>query len=298
MTPDAMPTPMIGKQLAALPDAQMRLRRLARWLAEAEPDEAAQVLEQAALGSHAGVLWRQLYLTFIHLVLHIRPRPLLPGGPLPMPDRQWLLPDVRVAALIGAAQRQGFAFTARLLRDAFTPPLLAEGELLPLHPSIEKIPLGTRRERARQPDRAWLGQLLLDTTPSVVVLLADNPRIVEAQALQIASLRPTHGHAVQALLMSLRWLTNDKVCEALLRNSSTPPWLVLALVPIVPRKVQLSVVHLLWVDPSVRALLAQWLGVNAGAMVARRDYGDAPGRDVYEVDEDQLRELDEREPTA
>jgi hypothetical protein len=295
--PTTGPSTPISKQLAALPDAQMRLRRLARWLAEAEPDDATLILEQAAIGCHAGVLWRLVHLTFVHLLLHIRPKPALPGGPLPMPDRQWLLPDVRVAALIGAAHRQGLPFTARLLRDAFTIPPLAEGELLALHPSVEKIPLGTRRQRARQADRAWLGQLLLDTTPSVVVLLAENPRIVEAQALQIASLRPTHSHAVQALLMSLRWLTNDKVCEALLRNSSTPPWLVLALVPLASRKVQLSVVHLLWLDPSIRALLAQWLGVDAGTMLAPRDYGDAPGLDVYEVDDDQLRPGDGADDT-
>jgi hypothetical protein len=53
--------------------------------------------------------------------------------------------------------------------------------------------------------------------------------------------------------------------------------------------VQLIVVHLLWLDPSIRALLAQWLGVEAGTLLARRDFGDAPGLDVYEVDEEQLR---------
>jgi hypothetical protein len=284
---------MIARQLAALPDAQMRLRRLARWLAETDVDEAAQVLEQAALGAHSAVAWRQLYLAYVHLLLHIRPRPALPGGPLPMPERHLLLSELRVAALIGAATRLGLPFTARLLRGAFTPPQVPDGQLLDLHPLIEKLPLGTRRERARLPDRPTLNLLMLDTTPAVVCLLADNPRITEPQAVQIASLRPTHPYALQALLMALRWLTNDKVCESITRNSSAPPWLVLALVPLVSRRTQAAIVHHAWLDSSVRSLLAVWLGVDAGTLLGATIPDQPQGLDVYEVDEQQLRDIDD-----
>lgn len=287
---------MIARRLASIPDPQMRLRRLARWLGEVEPEEAVRVLEQAALDAHADPIWRQMYLTLVHLLLHIRPRPPLPGGPLPMPDRHLLLPELRVAALIGAATRQSLSFTARLLRDAFAPPHLVEGMMLALHPSVEKLPLGTRREKARLPHRETLDRLMLDTTPAVVHLLAENPRITETHAVQIASLRPTHAYALQALLMPLRWLTNDKVCEALTRNSSAPPWLVLALVPLLPRRAQASVVHQPWLDVSVRALLAAWLGIEPGTLLAASDQ--PPGLDVYVVDEQLLDDPEHREPGA
>ncbi len=285
---------MISRRIAALPDPQMRLRRLARWLAEADPDEAVRVLEQAALGAHTEANWRQLHLTLVHLLLHIRPRPPLPGGPLPLPERHLLLPEVCVAALIGAAARQELFFTARLLRDAFTHPHLVEGMMLTLHPRVEKLPLGTRREKARLPHRETLDLLMLDTTPAVVLLLAENPRITETHAVQIASLRPTHPYALQALLMPLRWLTNDKVCEALTRNSAAPPWLVLALVPLLPRRAQASVVHHPWLDTSVRALLAAWLGVDPGTLLAVSEQ--PQGLDIYVVDEQLLDEADSGEP--
>lgn len=273
---------MIAGQLAALPDPQMRLRRLARWLVEADAAEVVAELDRAAVGTRDSPLGRQFYLTLAHLVLHIRPRPTLPGGPLPMPDRHWLLPDVRLAALIGAATRGGHPFVARLLRDAFAPPNEADAHLLTLHPSVEKLPLGVRRERARLADREALNLLLLDSTPAVVVLLADNPRVVEAQALQMASLRPTHAYALQALLLSLRWLANERVAEAVIRNLAAPGWLVQLLVPLVPRKVQLAVPHLMWLDLSLRSLLAEWAGIEVGLATAQGT--EAPGHSAWEVD--------------
>jgi hypothetical protein len=272
---------MIASQLAALPDPQMRLRRLARWLVEADAAEVVAELDRAAVSTRESPLGRLFYLTLAHLVLHIRPRPSLPGGPLPMPDRHWLLPDLRLATLIGAATRGDHPFVARLLREAFAPPSEADAHLLTLHPSVEKLTLGVRRERARLADREALNLLLLDSTPAVVVLLADNPRVVEAQALQMATLRPTHAYALQALLLSLRWLANERVTEAVIRNLAAPGWLVQLLVPLVPRKIQLAVPHLTWLDLSLRSLLAEWAGLQLGVSSAQA--AEAPGHTAWEV---------------
>jgi hypothetical protein len=251
----------IARVIAALPDPQLRLRRLAEYLRETDAHEATLALHEAATGTRDGVL-RELHLAFLHLVLHVKPRPTLPGGPLPLPDRAWLLGDLKVAGLVGAAIRQGLDFTHRLLRDAFTPPQPEDAVMLQVHPTLEDIPLGVRKERARGAHRERLAALLVDTTPSVVQILAENPRVLEPAAVQIASLRPQHPYALQALLMAPRWLSNVAVGEAAARNQAAPGWLVLGLAPLLPRKAQYSLAHMLWLDGGARAVLRRFVGLD------------------------------------
>jgi len=146
--------------------------------------------------------------------------------------------------LAGAASRARLDLPTRLLREAFTPPTPLDAILPKVHPSIEKITLGHRRERARLPDRdQWL-PLLLDTTPAVVQLLGENPRVSQAHALDIATLRPTHACALEALMMSFRWLSDVKIAEAVARNPAAPGWLACGLEPLLPRLTAPAVVDL------------------------------------------------------
>ena len=272
--------------LTTLREPDVRLRWLARWLRETEPAAAVAVLEEAAQGAALGNV-RELHLTFVHLLLQLRPRPDLPGGPLPPPDHRLVLPDARVAQLIGAAHRQGFQWTAWVLREAFRPPALLEGRLLPLQPSVEKIPLGVRKERARVPDPEVVAPLLADSTPAVVHILAENPRVSEVHALLVATLRPTHPYALQALLLNLRWLTNVKVVEAVARSDAAPPWLVLALTPLLATPVQMAIAKLPRIHPEVRELMAQWLDLGDVVLAAaplRRD----PNPGIFAVGEGDL----------
>ncbi len=271
--------------LSTLREPEIRLRWLAQWLRETEPDVAVAVLEEAAQQAALGN-GRELHLTFVHLLLQVRPRPDLPGGPLPPPDHRLVLPNLRVAQLIGAAHRQGFQWTAWLLRECFRAPLLVEGRLLPLHPSVEKIALGVRKERARVPDLDVLAPLLVDSTPAVVQILSENSRVMEAQALLVASLRPTHAYALQALLLNLCWLTNVKVVEAVARSDAAPAWLVLAVTPLLPKQVQLAIAKLPRVHVEVRELMAQWLDLGEVVLAAapRRD----PNPGIFAVSEDDL----------
>lgn len=273
--------PKLAQRLAHVVDPAVRQRYVARDLQTADAHEVVEAIEFCAMSSRDS-LQRGLYLSFLQLILTVRPRPNLPGGPLPLPDRERVLADARVALLIGAATQREFVFTARLLRDAFAPPTVADAHLIHLHPSVEKIPLGTRRERARSPSRDQLAALLLDTTPSVVQILAENPRTLQAHAMQMATLRPTNAWALQAILMSLRWLSNELICESCMRNQAAPAWLVLALAPLVPSKIQLSVLHLPWINVSVRALLARWLGL-ADQMDLEQEVAEPV---VYELDVD------------
>ncbi|MSP92934.1 MAG: hypothetical protein EXR79_14215 [Myxococcales bacterium] len=254
-------TAPIARIVTALPEPNQRLRRLAEYLRDAPAGEVLAELERAACGAQEGLL-REFHLAFVLLLLHLAPRPELPGGPLPLPERNLLIDDLRLAGLLAGATREGRGWVGRILRDAFRRPSPNAARLLQLHPSIEEIPLGVRKERARGTVRERLNVLLLDTTPSVVQVLAENPRIFEPHAVQIATLRPQHPYALAALLMAPRWLTNGTVGEAVARNQATPPWLVLALAPLLPRRVQFALVHLRRLPWDVRQLLARGVGLD------------------------------------
>ncbi|MSQ82034.1 MAG: hypothetical protein EXR77_03840 [Myxococcales bacterium] len=265
--------------LSATLDPNLRMRKVARFICDTAPEQLAQVLEHSARDSVAGG-WRQTWLALLHWMLHARPRPRFPVGHWPVPSDD-LAPDgTHIAEIIEAAVALQLPFTSIVLRDAFARLAGNEAQLLQLHPSVEKWSLGLRRERARATATTHQNWLLLDSTPAVVQILAENPKTLEPHAVQIASMRPQHPWALQALLLQPRWLGNDKVCEAAARNSSTPTWLVLALAPLLPRKIQMALVHLHWIDRDARAILGQWHGV-AMLRLSAHDPGQA-----FVVDED------------
>ena len=275
-----------ARTLTQLREPDVRLRWLATWLREGDPVEVVATLEESARHAAQGDA-RLLHLTFVHLMIILRPRPELPGGPLPPPDRRLVLPDMVVVRLIQAAMHAHLRWTTWLLRECFRRPTLHEGRLLQLHPTVEKVPLGVRKERARIPDPELVSALLVDTTPAVVQILGENARLSEAHALTIATLRPTHPYALQALLMNLKWLTNVRVVESLVRNDAAPGWLVLALAPLLPRLTQKALVNLPRIDMDVREILADWVEMEDVVLEHARRQRD-PGLGVYDVADEEL----------
>ena len=291
-----MPHRHPAQTLATLREPDVRLRWLAEWLRQSEPIVAVGAIEEAARSAMLGQA-REFYVTFVHLLLHVRPRPDLPGGPLPPPDRRLILPDVQIAALIGAAHREQLRWTAWLLRECFRPPVPLDAKMLPLHGSIEKIALGVRKERARVPNPEVVAPLLVDTTPAVIQILSENPRMTEAHMQTVATLRPTHPYALLALLLSVKWLTNVRIVEAVARSEAAPPWLVLALAPLLPTSVQKALANLPRIDMEVRDLLAEWLNLGDVLVAAapRRVY---EGTGVYDVADEDLAQAEEWQADA
>ena len=255
----------VARQLLALADPQLRVRRMAALLREQSPTRLLPQLHDAiqyGLVQTAGRLphpgAREVHLTLVAWLLQTRPRPGFPVGTWPLPDDGLRLEPGREVELLRAAESLEQPYLGLLLRMGLRTDSQDDTRLLQLHPSMDKLPLGVRRERARLGNREHLQFLLLDTTPAVVQLLAHNPRVTEAHAVQIASLRPTHPWALQALLTAPRWLGAEAVLEAVARNPSTPGWLVLSLAPLLPQRIQRALVHLQWLDRDVRDLLADW----------------------------------------
>lgn len=270
----------------ATPDVPMRLRRVARFVRETPPEELPALLDRAAAGSIDADL-RTVYVALAHWVLHARPRPRFPVGHWPLPADELAPGGTEIAEAIAASMALDWPFSHIILRDAFARVQPSDSALLPLHPSVEKWPLGLRREKARGTDKNALPFLLLDTTPAVVQILAENPRVLEPQAVQIASLRSQHPWSLQGLLMSPRWLGNERVTEAVARNPSSPGWLVLLVAPLLPRRVQMALVHLQWIDRDVREVLGRWHGVAMAEQTTA-----PPIANIYEVTDDGLRPQD------
>ncbi len=259
--------------LSATLDAGLRLRRVARCIRDTEPAVLACLFEAAARGRIDGG-WRQVWVALAHWMLHARPRPRFPVGHWPVPDDELAPGGTHIAEVIEAAVELELPWTSLVLRDAFARIAPDEARLLQLHPSVDKWSLGWRRERARAAETSHQAFLLLDSTPAVVQILAENPKTLEPHAVQVASMRPQHPWALQALLLQPRWLGNDRGCEAVARNHSTPAWLGLLLAPLLPRKVQMALVHLAWIDRDARAILGRWHGVEM-VRVAQMDPGQA-----------------------
>lgn len=276
----------IIKLISRLPDPDVRMRRVGAFFGQGDPVMIASAVEESALNS-ASAAHKTFYLALAQLLFTIRPRPPLPAGPLPLVNRDLLPDDLQIARIIGAAQKVHAPFCAALLRELYTRNDKYDDKPLPLHLSIEHLSLGVRRERARSPKRAVFAPLLLETTPSVVQLLAGNTRMREPDLVALTALRPTHPYALWAVLLYHRWLASDAVREACARNPAAKPWLVLTLSPLlgaaklrgVVRKTRLT-------KPVLQAMLALY-GGSCEDIIREALARDAPsaGPLVFAVDE-------------
>lgn len=276
----------ITKLINSVPEPMVRLRRLGAFLAEGDPVMIASAVEESALDSSRAEQ-KLFYLTLAHLLLTIRPRPPLPAGPLPL-EETGLLPDqVQIARVIGAAQKIHAPFCAALLKELWAPHKKEDARLLPPHLSIEHLPLGVRRERARSPKRDVFEPLLVEATPSVMQLLVNNTRLREPDVVALAALRPTHPYALWSILLNHRWLSNDKVREACARNPAAKAWLVFTLSPLLGAGKLHEVVKKVRLPKPVLSVMLPLYGGACRRVIedalARGD--EKPGPLVFQIDE-------------
>ncbi|GEM_PF-2944437 len=276
----------IARLIRNVPEPMVRMRRLGAFLGTDDPVMIASAIEEAALAS-SETTHKVFYLTLAHLLFTIRPRPPLPAGPLPLEDRSLLPDEVQVARIIGAAQKIHAPFCVALLRELWKPNLKEDARLLPPHITIEHWPLGVRRERARSSKRDRFMPLLVETTPSVVQLLAFNTRLREEDLVQLAALRPTHPYALWSILLSHRWLSNDQVREACARNPAAKPWMLITLAPLLGAGKLNELIRKVRVHKSLlKAMLPLYGGACERVIkdaLARDD--EKPGPLVFSIDE-------------
>lgn len=131
-----------------------------------------------------------------------------------------------VDALRASAFEAKFFGLGRLLRRAPPPSIRApaiEEQRVPDYGAGRELTLGERRSLARRPDRRSFDKLLSDPHPLVIRQLLENPKMVEADAVRLAAMRPARAETIRELVRSRRWIGRPRVRLAIVQNPGSPP---------------------------------------------------------------------------
>lgn len=144
-----------------------------------------------------------------------------------------------VEALRREATARGLFSLERLTRPAPPPSIHApsiEELRVPDYGTGRELSLGERKSLARRPDRRAFEKLCLDPHPLVIRQLLENPKMVEDDAIRIATLRPARPAALRELAQSPKWLSRPRVRMAILLNPGSPCELAIPLVGLCTRE--------------------------------------------------------------
>ena len=125
----------------------------------------------------------------------------------------------------------------------------AERPELLMSKELTDIPLGRRRSLAKGEEKHWLEALALDLDCVVIRNLLRNPKLVEADVVRIAALRPVATSTLVEVGRCERWVVRPRVRVALARNPYTPAQLAIKLVSSLP----LSDLKAMRSDPDLHA---------------------------------------------
>jgi hypothetical protein len=106
-------------------------------------------------------------------------------------------------------------------RAVLAPPLRRTAERI-LAIRVQEMALGERISLARIASRGVINSLRGDQSPMVIRALLQNPRLVEEDALAIASRRRTTGAILQALVDDPRFAPRPAMRKAIARHPATP----------------------------------------------------------------------------
>lgn len=191
----------LARRLAALPELEMRVQVLQKYLETHEPAEVVAVLAEVhSHGRRAGPPFNVALLSLVAL---------LSGEQL----------DYELQARLYAAAKEAgleallaLFYTSR--QDAEVSARAAEVQ--------RELTLGHRKWLARSTRREVIDRLLHDPEPEVVPILLENPRLVERDVVLLAALRPTVPEVQWQIFESRRWIARYAVKRALVLNPWTP----------------------------------------------------------------------------
>ncbi len=92
-------------------------------------------------------------------------------------------------------------------------------------------PVGYRISLARRALQGTIERLLYDTDPRVLRTLLGNPRLTEADVVNLAASKRASPETLELISQDERWVTRYPVKVALANNPSTPPRVVVSLLP-------------------------------------------------------------------
>jgi hypothetical protein len=135
--------------------------------------------------------------------------------------------------LYEVAVREGDEMVMRMLRSLPAREAVEQPELC-MSKELADIPLGRRRSLAKGEETHWLEALALDPDRVVIRNLLCNPKLVEADVVRIAALRPVAASTLVEVGRCQRWIVRPRVRVALARNPYTPAQLAIKLVSSLP----------------------------------------------------------------
>lgn len=140
----------------------------------------------------------------------------------------------RVQSLYRAAAEADRTSVLMLLRNP-PPHAVLRGRLPEVRLPIQRdVTIGERRTLARGQDRRLLERLLYDPNELVLTNLLDNPAVLVADAVLVASRRPTRPELLHVTCQKVRWLKELRVREALVQNPFAWTGMSLKLLPTLP----------------------------------------------------------------
>ena len=98
-------------------------------------------------------------------------------------------------------------------------------------PDTKELALGVRKSMARSLDRDVLTRLVLDPTVSVIEILLQNPKIIEADVVRMAARRPSLTGVLELVADHPKWALRYAVQQSLVQNPYSPTSVAAALVP-------------------------------------------------------------------
>jgi hypothetical protein len=209
----------VAQRLAALPERDMRVARLAELVTAATPVQAAWLLDALATAGRAGGPPFDVSL--------------LAAVDLLGDDR---LPYAHRRSIYQAAEAHGLLACMDLLSSSHVLGEAQGAEPRPLTPGTRPLTLGERKSLARSWDRTVLERLLADPHADVVRLLLANPHVTEDDILRIATARHASAAVLGLVLRSRRFGIAPRVRRALVRNPRLPQATALRLLGLLNRR--------------------------------------------------------------
>jgi hypothetical protein len=202
MTPERL-----KRVLLSLGEPGLRLGWLTAELGHMPRREAATLLNAVLEESEAAEPdAREVLLTIALLLVH--------------PEQAELVDALRAEA----SENQLFGLS-RALRRGPPPSIHApppEEQRIPDYGVGRELTLGERKSLARRPDRRSFDKLVLDPHPHVIRQLLENPKMIEDDAIRLATIRPARADVIRELARSHRWLSRPRVRMAILLNPGSP----------------------------------------------------------------------------
>ncbi len=204
------PADAMIREIAALPEDDMRLTALGRRLAPMTPEDTAYFLDALYRSEHPPA--RKARRAIVD------------------PDTlRKALGHQRCKEVYLASLRLGLLKVSRLFTDLRPHRTGPAGYDKEEEAKMEMITLGQRRSLSKSGVKDTLDRLLSDPDPMVIGNILNNPRITEREALKIASKRPNSARILKLLACHRRWSKRYSVIKAVALNPYTQPRISIAL---------------------------------------------------------------------